>query len=161
MYLNTHMRNLENGVDTLLNIGETSPTKLSAVSNDEEKFVFSQAFANTYIISFVKIGEETFNLTPDPTKVHVAYDPVFTDDNTIYFVTDYESDHSYIAKFDLTTKSFSKVMEVEGESVQTIKWNKETGVIHFLTIKGVVDKLYRTDVKWEWDGRVFFASRCD
>ena len=65
MYLNTHMRNLESGVDTLLNIGETSPTELAAVSDDEEKFVFSQAFANTYVISFVKIGEDTFNLTPD------------------------------------------------------------------------------------------------
>ena len=149
IYLNTHMHNLESGVDTLLNIGEISPTELAAVSNDEEKFVYSRAFANTYVVSFVKIGEETFHLTPDPKKVHVAYDPVFTDDNTIYFVTDYESDHSYIAKFDLTTKSFSKVVEVEGESVQTIKWNKETGDIYFLTIKGVADKLYRTDVNGE------------
>ena len=146
MYLNTHMYNLESGVNTLLNIGETSPKELTAVSDDEEKLVFSQAFANTFVVSFVKIGEEIFYLTPDPSKVHVAFDPVFTDDNTIYFVTDHESDHAYIGKFDLSTKTFSKVLEVEGESVQTIKWNKETGDIYFLTIKGVADKLYRTNV---------------
>src|SRR5690606_9127892 len=35
MFLNTHMRSLESGVDTLLNIGEISPTRLSAVSGDE------------------------------------------------------------------------------------------------------------------------------
>lgn len=149
MYLNTHMHNLETGIDTLLHIGETSTTELAAVSDDEEKLVFSQAFANTYVVSFVKIGEETFHLTPDPTKVHVAYDPIFTDDNTIHFVTDFEGDNSYIAKFDLTTKSFSKVLEVEGESVRTIKWNKETGDIHFLTIKGVADKYYRTNINGE------------
>ncbi|MCM3638077.1 S9 family peptidase [Sporosarcina luteola] len=143
MYLNTHMRNLESGVDTLLNIGEISPTQLAAVSDDEEKFVFSRAFANTYVISFVKIGEDTFNLTPDASKVHVAGDPVFTDDNTIYFVTDFESDFTYIAKFDLMTKSFSKVLEVEGESVQTIKFNKDNGEFYFITSKGVGDKLYR------------------
>lgn len=143
MYLNTHMRNLESGVDTLLNIGETSPTRLSAVSNDEEKFVYSRSFANTFTISFVKIGEETFNLTPDASKVHVAYDPVFTDDNTIFFVTDYEGDFSYVAKFDITTKEFSKVLEVEGESVQTIKFNKAKGEFYFVTSKGVTDKLYR------------------
>ncbi|WP_262177732.1 alpha/beta hydrolase family protein [Saccharococcus sp. Marseille-Q5394] len=143
MYFNTHMRNLESGVDTLLNIGEISPTQLAAVSDDEEKFVFSRAFANTYVISFVKIGEDTFNLTPDASKVHVAGDPVFTDDNTIYFVTDFESDFTYIAKFDLMTKSFSKVLEVEGESVQTIKFNKDNGEFYFITSKGVGDKLYR------------------
>ena len=149
MYLNTHMRNLESGVDTLLNIGEISPTELAAVSDDEKKFVFSRAFANTYVISFVKIGEETFNLTPDAAKVHVSYDPVFTDDETIYFVTDYESDFSYIAKFDLTTKSFSKVLEVEGESVQTIKFNKDKGEFYFITSKGVSDKLYRYQLDGE------------
>lgn len=143
MYLNTHMRNLESGVDTLLHIGETSTTELAAVSDDEKAFVYSQAFANTYVVSFVKVGEETFNLTPDASKVHVAVDPVFTDDNTIHFVTDYESDHTYIAKFDLSTKSFSKVLEVEGESVQTIKFNKDNGEFYFITSKGVVDKLYR------------------
>lgn len=149
MYLNTHMRNLESGVDTLLNIGEISPTELAAVSDDEKKFVFSRAFANTYVISFVKIGEETFNLTPDAAKVHVSYDPVFTDDETIHFVTDYESDSSYIAKFDLTTKTFSKVLEVEGESVQTIKFNKDKGEFYFITSKGVVDKLYRYQLDGE------------
>ena len=44
---------------------------------------------------------------------------------------------SYIAKFDLTTKSFSKVLEVEGESVETIKFNKENGEFYFVTSKGV------------------------
>ncbi|MFC5602245.1 alpha/beta fold hydrolase [Sporosarcina koreensis] len=143
MYLNTHMRNLESGIDTLLHIGETSTTELAAVSDDEKAFVYSQAFANTYVVSFVKIGEDTFTLTPDASKVHVAGDPVFTDDNTIHFVTDYESDHTYIAKFDLSTKSFSKVLEVEGESVQTIKFNKDNGEFYFITSKGVADKLYR------------------
>ncbi|MCM3710141.1 S9 family peptidase [Sporosarcina luteola] len=147
MYLNTHMRNLETGIDTLLHLGETSTTELAAVSDDEKAFVYSQAFANTYVVSFVKIGEDTFNLTPDASKVHVAGDPVFTDDNTIYFVTDYESDFTYIAKFDLTTKSFSKVLEVEGESVQTIKFNKENGEFYFITSKGVEDKLYRYHLK--------------
>ena len=86
------MHNLESGVDTLLNIGEISPTDLQQFPRMKKTFVYSQAFANTYVVSFVKIGEETFHLTPDPKKVHVAFDPVFTDDNTIYFVTDYESD---------------------------------------------------------------------
>ncbi|WOV86299.1 S9 family peptidase [Sporosarcina oncorhynchi] len=145
-FLNTHIRNLESGVDTLINIGETSPTELAAVSDDEKSFVYSRAFANTYAISFVKTGEETLYLTPDPEKVHVAYDPIFTDNETIFFVTDYESDNAYLAKFEIASKSFSKVLEVEGESIQTIKWNKENGDMYVLTINGVTDKLYRYSV---------------
>ncbi|MEZ7171192.1 alpha/beta fold hydrolase [Sporosarcina sp. OR05] len=142
-YLNTHMRNLETDVDTLIHIGEVSPTELAAVSDDEQAFVYSQAFANTYVVSFVKLGEDTFHLTPDPQQVHVAYDAVFTDNDTIHFVTDYESDHKYIAKFELSSKTFTKVLEVEGESIQTIKWNKEKNDLYFLTTKGVTDQLYR------------------
>lgn len=145
-FLNTHMRNLESGVDTLINIGENSPTHLSAVSEDENTFVYSRSFANTYTVSFVKKGEEMLYLTPDHEKVHVAYDSVFTDNDTIYFVTDYESDNAYLAKFNISTRSFSKVLQVEGESIQTIKWNKENGDMYILTINGVTDKLYRYTV---------------
>lgn len=145
-FLNTHLHNLESGVDTLINIGETSPTELAAVSEDEKSFVYSRAFANTYAVSFVKTGEETMYLTPDPEKVHVAYDPIFTDNETIYFLTDYESDNAYLAKFEIAAKSFSKVLEIEGESIQTIKWNKDNGDMYILTINGVTDKLYRYPV---------------
>lgn len=143
MYLNTHMKNLETDIDTLINIGETSPTELAAVSEKEERFVYTRAFANTYVVSFVKAGEEIHYLTPDHEKVHVAYDPVFIEEQTIFFVTDYEEDHTYIAKYEVETKKFSKVAAVEGESVQTIKWNKEKKELFFSTSKGVQDNLYR------------------
>ena len=78
-----------------------------------------RSFANTYVVGFVKIGEETFNITPDPEKVHVAFEPVFTDNETIYFLTDYESDDIYLAKFDLKSKAFSKILAFDGESIQS------------------------------------------
>ena len=144
-YLNTHVRDLENDSDTLLFEGENSPTELSAVSEDEEAFIFSQSLANTYVKSFVKVGEEIHNLVPDPDKVHVAVDPIFTDDQTIYFLTDYESDYTYVAKYDLRNKSFTKVLEIEKESVSNHKWNKKNKVFYLTTEKGVEDVLYSYD----------------
>ena len=141
-FLNTHVRNLENGEDELIYEGKDSPTSLEAVSEDEKMFVYSQSLANTYVKSFVKIGEEIHYLVPDPEKVHVAGNSVFIDEKTLYFVTDYDSDYTYLAKFDLQDKSFEKVLEIEQESIATIKWTKEAKKFYLITEKGVEDHLY-------------------
>ncbi|RDW16148.1 S9 family peptidase [Oceanobacillus arenosus] len=142
-FLNTHVRGLEDNSDTLLNQGEISPTELAAVSDNEKAFVYLRSFANTYVIGFVKVGAETLNLTPKPDVVHVTFDPIFTDDNTIYFITDYESEYSYVAKFDLAAKVFTTVVTIENESVQTLKWDKYHNAFYLVTEKGVTDVLYR------------------
>ncbi len=146
-YLNTRVRNLEDGSDTLLLEGEGGATELAAVSDNEKALVYSRAFANTYVTSFVKIGDETHNLTPDASQVHVASDPVFTDDNTIYFVTNFDSEYNYVAKFEIDTKEFSPVMSIEDESVESLKWHKESETFYITTEKGVTDYLYRADLK--------------
>ncbi|MFC4024906.1 S9 family peptidase [Oceanobacillus longus] len=145
--LNTRVRNLQNGRDILLSEGEVSPTELAAVSDNEEAFVYLRSFANTYVTGFVKQGEETIPLTPDPEKVHVSFDPVFTDDHTVYFVTDYESEYSYLAKLDLNTKKFTSVLTIETESVTTLKWDKSNKAFYLVTEKGVKDELYRYDLE--------------
>lgn len=144
-FLNTHMRDLQNNTDTLIYEGKDAPTELSAVSEDENVLVFSQALANTYVKSFVKTGEEIHSLIPDPEKVHVAVEPVFTDNQTIFFLTDYESDYRYLAKYDLNNQSFSKVLEIEKESISILKWNKKDEAFYLTTEKGVEDLLYRFD----------------
>lgn len=146
-YLDARVHNLEDGSDTLLLEGAEGVTELSAVSDNEQAFVYSRAFANTYVTSFLKIGDETHNLTPDATKVHIASDPVFTDDSTIYFVTNYDSEYNYVAKFDIGAKQFSRVLEIADESVDSLKWHKESAVFYVTTEKGVSDSLYRVDAE--------------
>jgi len=146
-FLNTRVRNLEDQTDRLLNEGDLSPTQLVSVSDNEEAFVYLRSFANTYVTGFVKTGEETHYLTPDPDKVHVVFDPVFIDNRTIYFITDYESEYSYVAKFNMDTKEFAQVVKVENESVTTLKWNKTKQSFYLVTEKGVTDVLYTYDLK--------------
>ncbi|MRG85737.1 S9 family peptidase [Salinibacillus xinjiangensis] len=148
-FLNARVRNLEDQTDKLLNEGQKSPTELTAVSDDEKAFVYLRAYANTYVIGFVKAGDEEYSLTPDPEKVHVTFDPVFVDEQTIYFVTDYESEYSYVAKFNLETKEFTKVLSIEHESVDTIKWDKANQVLYLVTESGVQDNLYRYSLEPE------------
>lgn len=148
-FLNARMRNLEDDSDELINQGDVSPTFLSAVSDDESAYVFIRQFANTYVTGFVKVGDEIYDLTPDPDKVHVVFNPVFTDNDTVYFTTDYESDYAYIAKYDIRKKEFSKVLEIENESIEELKWHKESNVFYLVTTKGVTDVLYRYDLSSE------------
>lgn len=142
-FLNTRVRHLETGKDELINEGEISPTQLVGISPQEDAFIYLRSFANTYVIGFVKAGDEVHYLTPDHEKVHVTFDPVFVDDTTIYFLTDYESEYNYVAKYDLDTREFAKVIEIDNESIQTLKWHKEQETFYLVTEKGVSDELYR------------------
>ncbi|WP_121641280.1 alpha/beta fold hydrolase [Virgibacillus sp. Bac330] len=145
-FLNTRVRHLQEGKDTLLHVGEVGPTFLEAVSEEEKAFVFTQTYANTYVIGFVKVGTEQIPLTPDTEKVHVVMDPVFVDETTIFFLTDYEDEYTYLAKFDVNSRTFAKVIAVEEESINFLKWNKEKQCFYFVTEKGVTDKLYQYDL---------------
>lgn len=142
-FLNTRLRNLKDGTDVLLNTGEISPTRLAAVSPEEKTEVYLRSFANTYVTGFVKVGEERQPLTPDHDKVHVTFSPLFIDEKTVYFLTDYENEFTYLAKYELESKTFSKVLEIDGESIESLKWHKETKAFYLITEKGVSDRLYK------------------
>lgn len=145
-FLNARVRNLEDNSDTLLHEGEAGPTYLAGVSEKEDVFVYTRLFANTYIQLFVKEGDQMVSLTPDPEKVHVATGPVFVGEKDIYFTTNYEQEYSYVAKFNLDTKKFETVLQVEKESVSDVKYDKENNLLYVVTEKGVEDILYRYDL---------------
>ncbi|WP_188456750.1 S9 family peptidase [Virgibacillus oceani] len=145
-FLNARVRNLGDGSDKLLNTGEISPTELAAVSDNEEAFVYLRAFANTYVTGVVKSDGKEHSLTPDPKNVHVTFDPVFVDDTTVYFITNYESEYSYVAKFDLAAKQFTSEVTIDHESVQTLKYDKKHHALYLVTEDGVQDRLYRYDL---------------
>lgn len=134
-FLNAHARNLETDEDELINVGEISPTTLTAVSPNEKAFVYSRSFANTYVTSHVKVKDQEDPITPDPEKVHVTFSPVFIDDETIYFITDYEAEYSYLAKYDVKEKEFQDILKIDQESMTSLKWNKHTRTFYIVTEK--------------------------
>lgn len=142
-FLNTHVLDLKTGEDHLLHTGDGAMTQLEAVSEDEKSFIFKKMFANTFSTAFVRVDGEELPLTPDPETVHTIHEALFTDAQTIHFVTDFESDFRYLAKFDLATKTFERVLEIEGESISELKWDDERKVFYLVTEKGVEDFLYR------------------
>lgn len=142
-FLNSRVLHLDTMEDQLLMEGQGAPTELMAVSPDEKTIAFGKAYANTYAISYIRRdGEEALCLTPNPEVVHVAGEVQFVDNDQVLFVTDYEAEYAYVAKYDIPTKQFTKLCEIERESVDSIKWHKDSQTIYIVTEKGVEDKLY-------------------
>ncbi|WP_097041247.1 S9 family peptidase [Salinicoccus kekensis] len=145
-YLNSYVYDTGTEEEVLLHEGEGGPTHLVDVSQNEENSVYLTAFANTHMIGFIKTEEGTEYLTPDAEKVHTVSSISFVKDDEAWFVTNYDSEYSYLAKYDLTTKSFEKVLDFERESLVLMKYNRHTNMMYLITQKGVVQKLYYYDL---------------
>lgn len=148
-FMNTRIRNLHTGEDQTINVGEQAPTSLACVSPNEKAFVYLQVYANTYVIGYLQIEDEQYLLTPDHEKVHITLSPVFIDDETVYFITDFEANDAYLAKYNIRKDEFQVVLKIADESMTDLKWNKHTGKLYIVTEKGVTDYLYTFDPESE------------
>ena len=126
--------------------GTDTAVYLMAVSPDETSFVYSKNYGNTSSLLFVRTEGEDVMATPESEIQFTQSDPVYISEEEIYFITNYESDFSYLAKFELHKREFSKVLQLEGKDVSSIKYDSFSQQIYILAAKGVADELYSYDV---------------
>ncbi|MGE6258304.1 S9 family peptidase [Heyndrickxia sporothermodurans] len=151
-FLNTYCLDLLSGQETIVLEGKTAATFLADFSPDEQSFLYFKQFANTYSLLYARSGDEDVLLTPPTEKQHTVSDAVFISDTMVYLLTDYESDFTYLASFDLKTKTFLKIKEIENESFHSIKYNKEKQTLYICSGKGVEDYLYKFSLlNGEWE----------
>jgi len=142
VYLNICRYDLTEGNSEVLLVGRDASVHLAAVSPRETGFAWTQLFSNTHQPGFVQTGEERLSLTPDPQVGHRVSDILYARENQLYFVTDYEAEFAYVARFDIETREFSPVVTFDGESAAGLKWHRPSGRLYMVTEKGVADKLY-------------------
>ncbi len=87
-----------------------------------------------------------YSLTPKTPDQHTVSDLVYTSETEVYFLTDYNEDLSYLAKFDLATKAFSKVLQIENEDFSSVKFSKKDQLLYLLGSYRVEDRLYVYDL---------------
>ncbi|MFC4323153.1 S9 family peptidase [Litchfieldia salsa] len=143
IYLNTYCYDLLTENEKLINKGEKAATYLLDVSPDELKQVYFRLYANTYTLAHVVVDGQEYLLTPQTDKQHTTSSVIFVSDTELFLLTDYNEDFSYLAKFDLQTKTFTKVISFEQEDFQSIKYNKEQQSIYIVSSRGVEDFLYK------------------
>lgn len=145
-YLNSHIYNLETGQEETILEGAEAPTFVQAVSPEENSFVYVKSFGNTNSLAYVRVDGEDFLLTPETSDQHTVSGFAYTSEKDIYFLTDYDADLSYLAKFDLNTKQFAKVLEIEEEDFSSVKFNKEHNVLYLVGSQGVEDRFYQYEL---------------
>ena len=111
-------------------------TFLLGFSPDEETLLYCKSFANTYSLIYAKRGQEDILLTPPTDQQHTVSDAVFVSDSLVYLLTDYNSDFSYLALFNLETNQFIKVKEIENESLSGMSYSKEQQILYIRSRKG-------------------------
>jgi dipeptidyl aminopeptidase/acylaminoacyl peptidase len=146
-YLKAYCYDLETGTEKIVLEGKDASTYLVNVSPEEKSFLYLKHFANTYTLGFVKRDEEDILLTPQTEAQHTVSGAVFVSEEELFLLTNYNEDLTYLAKFNLSTKEFTKVLAKDGEDFNQIKVDKERNVLYLAAAKGVEDYLYQYDLE--------------
>ncbi|AKG74877.1 alpha/beta hydrolase family protein [Salinicoccus halodurans] len=153
-FLNSKVYNLETSEHTLLFEGDDAATFIEDVSPDERKIAYMKLYANTYILGMIQTEDGEVFVTPEKDTVHTVGDINFVSDDEVWFQTNYESEYSYLAKYNLTKKEFSKVMDFGDESITSIIFNKDRNKLYLITENGVVDHFYYYDLNTQRSDRI-------
>lgn len=146
-FLKSYCYNLETGDESTVVEGADAATYLVNTSPEEKSFLYLKHFANTYTLAYVKFKEEEILLTPATEAQHTVSGAVYISEDELFLLTNYNDDLSYLAKFNLKTKEFTKVFAKEGEDFTEIKYDKVGNALYLCTSKGVEDYLYHYDLE--------------
>lgn len=158
-FLKTYCYNVESEKEEVIIHGEGAATYLTAKSPDEKNFVYLKHFANTYALAYAKYGDEDILLTPETEEQHTVSSSVFVSDTLIYLVTNHGADFSYLAKFDIEKKEFTKVVAIEQEDFTDVYFDKSSQSLYVKSEKGVSDALYQVHLKDESIESIDFPAR--
>lgn len=145
-FLNGYVYDLETGEEKTLYQGEGGANFLAKVSKDESMYIVITHFANTFMPAHVYVDGKRLSLVPDATIQHVAGSFAF-DGRTVWFSTNYESDRSYLAKFDVDTETFEKVFALDDGDIDRLSFHSDSGKLFIPVERGVEDALFEYDTK--------------
>ncbi|SEQ01146.1 S9 family peptidase [Piscibacillus halophilus] len=146
-YLKSYLYDLENDTEEVILEGEGAPTFLIEKSPKEESLVYKKLFANTSQLAYAVKDGEHIRLTPETEEQHTIGGLTYASETDLYFTTTYHADFSYLAKFNLEKKEFSKVTGLDQVSFTDVKYDQSLNSLYIVGEKGVKDSLYRYDLE--------------
>ncbi|RPF51040.1 S9 family peptidase [Aquisalibacillus elongatus] len=146
-FLKSYVYDIENDQEEVFLEGDGAPTYLAKKNSEETAFVYLKMFANTSQLAYALYKGEHHRLTPETDDQHTFGGLDFASETEIYFTTTYNSDFAYLAKYDLETKEFEKVKELEKEAFTDVKYDQSSNSLYLVGEKGVVDSFYRYDLE--------------
>jgi acetyl esterase/lipase len=139
--LNIYKFNLKTNKKELLQSGKEAPIVVAAVSPNGSDYVFTETYTNTHSAGFYQSDDGRIPLVPDPSSPHVIRDVRFAEEDTIYFLTNYQEEFSYLASYTLSTNEFRQVLKLKEEEIKMFSSNGST--FYLASERGVKDHLYQ------------------
>jgi len=144
-YLNGYVYDMEADTEQVLYVGEGGPTYLVDVAADESSYVVVKAYANTFMPAFVHVHGEFRSLTPNPEQPHAVYEVVYVED-TLVFTTNFASDRSYLAQYDIASGEFRVLLKLDDADIGQVQVHQASQRIFAVATAGVEDRFYEHDL---------------
>ena len=141
-FLKGYSYNLDTETEETILHAKDAITLLLDKSPEERSFLYGAFHGNTYSLPYVKVGEEHILLTPDVSPEHTFAGAVYVSETEVYLITNYGEDFSYLAKFNLESREFQKVFQLENEDLTELKFHRKNNSLLLVSQKGVLDYFY-------------------
>lgn len=146
-FLNICRLNLQTGEKEVLIRGEEGPSYLYSVSPDESSFAYSKEIGNTSSFGYIFKNGEHILLTPSNDEASRVNQVEYLDQDNVLMVTNYKSEFSYLASFSIHTKTFEKLVAIEGYEITKLTLDNDRNIVYFVAQRGVEDLLYTFDIR--------------
>jgi pimeloyl-ACP methyl ester carboxylesterase len=145
-FLNIGRIHLESGAQEILIRGEDGPSYLYSVSPDESSFAFSKQLGNTSSFGYISMNQEVLPLTPSQDQPHRVNQVEYLDNDHVLLLTNYESEFTYLATFEISTRTFTKLVALDGYELTKLTLDHNHHRAFFVAERGVEDQLYSLDL---------------
>ncbi|WP_456279212.1 S9 family peptidase [Bacillus sp. AK128] len=145
-FLSIRRLNLETGENEILIQGDGGPSYLYAVSPSESSFAYSKEVGNTSSFGYIFYKNESIAITPSQETPHRVREVEYLDEDHLLVLTNYGSEFSYIASFEISTRTFKRLFELEGHELSKLTLDRAKNKVYFVAQRGVEDHLYSYDL---------------
>lgn len=142
MHLNGYVYDIETGLERTLYVGSEGATYIAAISDDEQHLVLVAHLANTNMPAYLWTDGVQQPLIPGADEQHVSSNATFFD-GAVWFTTNYQSDRSYLARYDIAACTFQRVYALDDADLDDLHIHKPSRTAYLTASSGVEDRLVR------------------
>ena len=146
-FYNNYIRDLSTGTDTLLLEGTDVPTIIIQVSPQETAWIALKSYANTHMTAWFGNSQGLVSIVPHPQEAHVVASAVFVSETEVWLATNYQAEHNYLARYRREQMALEKVLEIPGEDIVDLQYDRTRKQILCLTDCGVDQRAYRVSTE--------------
>lgn len=147
----TYCYDLETKKERVIMEKEDRMTKLSELSPEGNSFVYKELCSNTSQRGYLVVEGEEIELIPDEKKgepeEYKLGDCKFISENELFFLTNKGEDYSYLASFDIASRTGEIEKISEGEDFFALEFDEKYSGLYIGVDKGVECKLYYYDLQ--------------